>query len=179
MWPCLADDYLPPRQRIVPGRRKPSGCPYCAATNKRPSREFNLMVKYPTLASQWHPTKNKTLKPTDFVPQSHKKVWWKCLNGHSYQAVIYNRVKGWGCSYCGKKKILRENSLVFLYPAIARSWHSTKNGRLTPSKVFPHSKKKAWWICKNGHVWRAAICSRVLGTGCPMCWAQRGIGKKE
>ena len=46
-------------QRIVPGRRKPSGCPYCAATNKRPSREFNLMVKYPTLASQWHPTKNK------------------------------------------------------------------------------------------------------------------------
>jgi hypothetical protein len=54
---------------------------------------------------------------------------------------------------------------------VAEQWHTELNGGLTPEMVIPGSKKKVWWVCPSGHVWKAAIYSRATGrkTGCPVC----------
>ncbi|WP_214514909.1 zinc-ribbon domain-containing protein [Rhodococcus sp. WY5] len=52
---------------------------------------------------------------------------------------------------------------------IASQWHPTKN-TTTPSQVGNGTPQQAWWQCKIGHEWRAAVNSRTKkGTGCPFC----------
>ena len=61
------------------------------------------------------------------------------------------------------------NSLLTVNPELARQWHPTKNGPLTPKDVTPGSKRNAWWVCRKGHAWRAQISNRSKGHGCPYC----------
>ena len=58
---------------------------------------------------------------------------------------------------------------VRFFPNLAREWHPTKNGSLTPAEVLPGSHLHVWWRCANGHEWMAQIKSRVSGCGCPLC----------
>ena len=44
--------------------------------------------------------------------------------------------------------------------------------------MTPGSSKKVWWICSEGHEWRAVIYSRVKGHGCPYC-SGRYVTKDE
>ncbi|MFC1488156.1 zinc-ribbon domain-containing protein, partial [Thermoproteota archaeon] len=48
--------------------------------------EYNLAKLYPDLAKEWHPTKNGDLSIFNVFPKSHKKVWWKCNQGHEWKA---------------------------------------------------------------------------------------------
>ena len=63
------------------------------------------------------------------------------------------------------------NDLQTCEPAIAAQWHPTLNGSLTPDTVTYGSKKKVWWQCPEGHVWRAVVYSRTGAKkcGCPVC----------
>ena len=63
----------------------------------------------------------------------------------------------------------RSGSLEDKYPEIAKEWHPTKNGDLTPDQVTPGSSRKVWWMCIQEHEWEAVIASRTRGTGCPYC----------
>ena len=69
------------------------------------------------------------------------------------------------------KKIDTNNSLLEVYPDIAKEWDYQKNEGLLPSEVAPKSHKKVWWIClKCGYEWMAAISNRTgRNTGCPFC----------
>jgi len=98
------------RTRIIKHKFKTvigTGCPYCS--NKKASKENNLKVLFPTLAKEWHPTKNENLKPEQVTKSSNKKVWWKCKKGHEWKTAITNRSHGGtNCPYCFniKKKLL-------------------------------------------------------------------------
>jgi hypothetical protein len=59
-----------------------------------------LATTNPKLAAEWHPTKNGDLTPSSVMSGSNKKVWWKCGEGHEWQAVISSRSKGAGCKEC-------------------------------------------------------------------------------
>jgi len=48
-------------------------------------------------------------------------------------------------------------------------WHPTKNGSLTPYDFSLGSGKSVWWKCSRGHEWKAVICNRSKGVGCPIC----------
>ena len=91
-------------QSSVYNRNNGSGCPYCSG--RRVLIGYNdLSTVNPKLASEWNYEKNGNLKPENFMPNSNKKVWWKCDKGHEWQAIIKNRSKGNGCPYCsGRKK---------------------------------------------------------------------------
>jgi len=67
---------------------------------------------------------------------------------------------------------LAYHNLLSKYPVLAKEWHPTRNGRLTPRDVAPSSGKKVWWICGKGHEWETAIYSRSSGAGCPYCAGQ-------
>ena len=156
-------------QAVVSSRSAGNNCPICA--NQKILSGYNdLATLNPTLASEWHPTKNENLTPAVVSVGSNKKVWWKCQNGHEWQASIGNRNRGSGCPYCsGLLPVPGENDLKTLYPDIAAEWHPTKNGRLTPEIVSPKSNKKIWWKGKCGHEWKTTVSVRTAGNGCPFC----------
>jgi hypothetical protein len=60
----------------------------------------SLMFMNPTLAQEWNYEKNGRLKPEHCTSNSGKNVWWKCQNGHEWQASIASRNKGAGCIIC-------------------------------------------------------------------------------
>ena len=51
------------------------------------------------LAQEWNYEKNDKL-PQEYTSGSGKKVWWKCKQGHEWQAIIRDRTRGKGCPYC-------------------------------------------------------------------------------
>ncbi|MBQ3527539.1 MAG: zinc-ribbon domain-containing protein [Clostridia bacterium] len=159
------------RALVVNRAVRKSGCPYCA--NQKVLIGFNdLATTNPEIAAEWHFEKNKELLPTMVSPGSNKKVWWKCSKGHEWQTLVVKKaVRKNGCPYCSGHKVLAGfNDLATNYPDVAKEWHPTKNGELTPYKVSISSKKKAWWICTKGHEWQSVIGSRTaLKAGCPIC----------
>ena len=58
----------------------------------------------PTLAKEWNYERNAGLTPTDVMPNSGRKVWWKCCKGHEWQARIANRNHGNRCPICAREK---------------------------------------------------------------------------
>ena len=133
------------------------------------------LSSYPEFVKEWHPTKNGDLRPEDITHGSHKKVWWLCSKGHSYYSVVSNRTKNnTSCPYCSGNKVGDDNNLEFLHPEIAKEWHPTKNGKLTPRDITPNSTKRIWWLCSNGHSYDAKSNVRVsMKTNCPYCSGRR------
>ena len=149
-----------------------SGCPVCAG-KKVIAGENDLASQFPAIAAQWHPRQNETLTPQQVTPSSNRKVWWRCELGHEYQAAVAARtMRGSSCPYCAGRKVLPGfNDLATLEPEVARQWHPTLNGTLTPEMVTAGTHRKVWWECDQGHVWQAAIYSRTgpKKCGCPIC----------
>ncbi len=152
---------------IIGSRNKSSGCPYCSG--RRAGKEHNLLILHPGTAKQWHPTKNGDLTPDKVAPRSGKKVWWLCEKGHEWEAIIANRTIGSGCPFCAKIYVADDYNLKVLNPRLAKQWHPTKNGNLTPEEVTPGINKKVWWMCEKGHEWEGRISVRNKGAGCPQC----------
>ena len=133
-------------------------------------KEVSLLFSNPEIAREWNHEKNGNLKPEHFAINSHKKVWWKCPNGHEWQSTIKDRNNGNGCPYCSSKMILKGyNDLQTVNPTLAKEWNYERNNELTPADMMPNSHKKAWWICSKGHEWQASIADRNSGRGCPYC----------
>jgi lipopolysaccharide biosynthesis glycosyltransferase len=61
------------------------------------------------------------------------------------------------------------DTLQEVRPDLAREWHPTKNGSLTPNNVQWRSIKRVWWKCGAGHEWQATLTWRVKSSGCPLC----------
>jgi len=154
-----------------PKRRcsKKTGCPYCS--NRKVCVENSLENKFPKIASEWHPTKNGKLKPKDIVSGSNKKMWFKCKNGHEWKTSVSTRtLSKSGCPYCAGLKVCKENCLKTIAPHIAKEWHPTKNGNLTPNEIGSGSARRCWFRCQMDHAWKARLFHRTKnGTGCPHC----------
>ena len=155
---------------VVRRTNRGSGCPFCSG-HRAVTGVNDLATANPSLASEWHPTKNGDLHPSTIAKSSGKKVWWLCSNGHEWEATVINRNnKGSGCPYCsGRMAIPGVNDLLTTNPSLASEWHPTRNGTLMPSDVSEGSGQKVWWQCTNGHEWQAVISSRTNGRGCPTC----------
>lgn len=135
--------------------------------NKKASQTYNFATERPELAKEWDYKKNYPIKPEDITPQTCKYYWWLCPKGHSYKATPNNRYRGKSrCKICYKE----EKSLENMRPNLAKEWHPTKNGKLTPKDVTFGKHDKVWWLCLEcGHEWQASIVNRAKGRGCPKC----------
>lgn len=134
----------------------------------------SLAETHPEIAQQWHSTKNGDLTPSDVTYGSDKKVWWKCPKGddHEWISSVQKRTSGRKCPVCSNKKAVLSNCLATKYPEIAKNWHPTKNGDLTPYNVLPKSNKKVWWKCPEGddHEFYSTISTLILqNVDCPVC----------
>lgn len=130
----------------------------------------NMLIDLPEISSEWHPTQNTDLNLASMTQGSGRKVWWLGSCGHEWNSEIKSRVKGTGCPFCsGQKVLVGFNDLLTTQPAIAGQWHPTLNG-LNTTDVTQYSSKIYWWICTEGHEWKARVGARTSGQGCPYCF---------
>ena len=127
------------------------------------------------LMSEWNWDKNNAegFDPHQLTCGSERKVWWRCSNGHEWEARIANRSNGNNCPFCiGKRVLIGYNDLATVNPTLAQEWHPTKNGLLTPQDITFGSNKKVWWQCPKGHQWLTAVSHRSNGRRCPVCFGE-------
>ena len=157
-------------------RTRGSGCPYCS-NNKVLEGYNDLATLRPDLAVEWNYIKNDIL-PTQILVGSHKKVWWKCKEGHEWQSSVANRSnrasrRGTNCPYCsGKKAIKGYNDLVTVRPDLVKEWNYNKNIDILPDEIMCKSNKEVWWKCEKGHEWKATLNNRTRHNpqnACPYC----------
>lgn len=166
-WTCEAGHHW---QAMVKSRTRGSGCPVCAHRVLSPG-DNDLGTTHPALAAEWDWEKNAPLTPRDVMAGTRRKAWWRCTEGHRWQAAVGSRAEGKGCPVCGGKEIIPGvNDLASQYPEVARQWHSTKNGTLHPETTFAYSNRRVWWRCDAGHEYRAPVSHRTMRqSGCPYC----------
>ncbi len=136
----------------------------------------------PDVAAKWNYEKNGNLTPNMFSVSSNEIVWWKCSDcGHQWKSSINSMTrKGrFGCSICAKVqkgktftklRVKQRGSLAEKMPELAKEWHPTKNGDLTPNDITTGRFKPVWWLCpKCGYEWQASPNLRKRGIGCPCC----------
>ena len=130
----------------------------------------DLESQFPDIAKTWDYELNGDILPSQVASHSSRKFYWKCNEGHSYKAIVDNRVNGSGCSYCSGKAVLKGfNDFESQCPDIAKEWDYELN-TLEPSEVALHSHKKYHWICsKCGYKWESTAYGRASGNGCPKC----------
>jgi hypothetical protein len=139
------------------------GCPFCAG--KKVLKGFNdLATKYPKLSKEAY-----EWDPRNVIAGSHKKLAWKCKDGHIYLAQVSSRTTTikTGCPICSNKKLLVGfNDLATTNPGIAQEAYGWD-----PKTVFAGTNKKLNWKCKKQHIFQAQVSSRTrkLGTICPIC----------
>ena len=169
----------------INNRSNGAGCPYLVGQAVWPGYN-DLATTNPDLAAQWHPFRNKDLKPTQVSANSHRKVWWQYpyddpITGRhfdfAWEATIYSRVAGKDCPYLAGKKIwVGYNDLRSTHPCLSAQWHPTLNEDLRPEDVTAQSHKSVWWLfpyndLQSGNyyefTWKAPIYNRANGEGCP------------
>ena len=161
----------------ISDRIRGNNCPYCS--NKKLLVGYNdLATVHPELADEWDDEKNQGVKSNDVITGSGKRYWWRCQRGHSWEAVVYTRVNGYGCPYCsGRYAISGETDLATLRPDIAVDWDYEKNGTIIPEGWTTGSGKIVWWKCKNGHEKYTSIYERVKRNGCIECRRTQQCGE--
>ena len=107
-----------------------------------------------------------------------KKLKFQCLKEGCEEIfeANWNNIssisKNYGCSFCSGHQVGLSNCLATKNPELAKEWHPTKNGSLTPYDVTCGNDKEVWWQCKDNpkHEWCVKISSRnVFKTYCPYC----------
>ncbi len=133
-------------------------------------KEIQYVSDNAQLMAEWNWEKNAEISPSEIMAGSSKVVWWKCKNGHEWQAVIKSRNSGCNCPYCsGLHAITGETDLQTVNPTLASEWNYEKNDGLMPNKILPNSNQKVWWKCSKGHEWQATVSNRNIGNSCPYC----------
>lgn len=161
-------------EAVIESRTKGRGCPFCSG-RRAIAGENDIATLYPFLLEEWDWDRNIDVFPSTLLPQSNKRVWWRCKKClQSWEAPVYNRMKGSRCPFCaGRRAIPGKTDLETLYPNLLEEWDYVDN-IIKPSEVTSGSAKRIVWKCENcGNKWIAPICRRVAGAGCPYCSGRR------
>ena len=165
-------------EAAIYSRNQGHGCIYCS--NSKALAGFNdLATTNPDIAAEWDYTRNNGVVPQEVLAGSRKIYWWKCKNGHPYDARPLDRKNGDGCPYCSGHRIwVGFNDLATTHPKLSKEWHPFKN-TIDIHSVSSGSRSKVWWKCKYGHEWEATVANRTHNhSGCPTCY-KLGIRKRK
>ena len=91
-----------------------SGCPTCSGLVA--CETTSLAAKFTNLLQEWDYEKNVDVDPQHVSAQANIQAWWKCKDGHSWQAWVYNRTgNGSGCPFCAGKHTKPEKAIEALF----------------------------------------------------------------
>ena len=149
----------------------------------------NLLEKNPEIAKYWDYERNDD-RPEDYTPNSEKMKWWICSRCNKpYQSMIIVRTRenSTECFACSRKRggektrinALQNgaNTLAKKYPGLAKQWHPSLNGNLSPSDIPPNYAEKIWWYCDTcKQSWDRSPAVRIRNGDsdpCPICSGKR------
>ena len=165
-------------QAKISNRSRGGGCPYCHAGSTAVLPGFNdLASQFPAIAAEWS-EKNLPLTPDRVRYGSNRMVWWKCKNGHEWQAAVTWRVHGNNCPVCANRVVLKgDNDFATHYPELAKEW--SERNPVSPDSVAYGYYKAVWWTCPDcGNEYLKNPRLRIKGSRCPICTGKevrRGI----
>lgn len=172
-WRCRQSDLHVWDARIQHRADAGSGCPYCSG--KEVCDDNNLAYVDPGLAKEVYPASK--LSAREVTSGSSQHLTWQCSAhaSHIWDDSVKHRRAGRGCPFCANKRVSSTNSLVALFPEIAKEFDTVRNGK-TPDQVIAGENTDYWWTCSQApdHQWSARTTSRTFqGNGCPFCAGQR------
>ena len=138
-----------------------------------------LKDKYPEIFSEIDVEKTLEIFPNidldSLTASSAKKIFWKCKNGHSYQATVNKREYGRGCPYCANQKVLSGfNDLETYikshpeYRYLLNEWSA--DNIITSKDISYVSTKNINWVClKCGNIYSQTVKNRINNYSCPYC----------
>ena len=139
-------------------------------------KKLSLALKYPEIASEWHPTKNGSKTPLDFKFASNKKVWWLCNSAtfgvqHEYYKKIEARtLKGQNCKLCinrGGLSPQKDNSLFATFNQLVSEIHAANEDdkRDIALETTYFDTEKLEWDCNHGldHTYLMSPRDRTFG----------------
>ena len=176
-WRCRVDPGHAWRATVADRTgRHPTGCPHCAELARR--ERDSLARRRPNLLELWDHKRN-TVPPSEVPARAKVLVWWRCPQApdHRWQAAP---IHVGPCPFCSNRRASTTNSLASRFPAIAREWHPTRNGKQRPELLVAGSGAAAWWRCARDprHVWQARVVARTSGGhGCPHCFSKLKRGR--
>jgi Probable Zinc-ribbon domain len=167
-WRCAANADHIWRARILTRAVQGRNCPFCNGTNLRVPvpPERSLAKRYPQLARELHPTRNKGLTGYDLLHHSQRKVWWQCQKNpkHVWECSPDKRInEDSGCVHCYHEQWLDLRK----YPEALKLFDRERN---KIRKLYNRSTKTLfWWRCPEGpdHSWRSTF--KKEGFRCPFC----------
>jgi very-short-patch-repair endonuclease len=126
-----------------------TGCPHCAGLAPKAPAHYRALAEQ--RGFRW-------LGPE--VPNIDTKTWWKCEEGHRWEARYHDIDRGTGCPSCAG-----------VIPKTPEDYHALAERRgfrwLGPEALNIHSKTS--WECEEGHRWQARYHDIQQGRGCPVC----------
>ena len=126
----------------------------------------------------WCKINNKNFELiSDTYQNNSSKLIWRCLKSNCKDLFLSSWTsiqQGQSCGVCHGKQVGKSNCLANKNPELAKEWHPTKNGELTPHDVTYGSDMRIWWQClkDTSHIWKSTVSNRNEGYGCPYCARQ-------
>lgn len=172
---CLHDS--PNRARRYPDTE--FHCPVCAGS-RAVQGISSLADTHPALAAQWDQQRNGDLTAATVLRGSNTKIWWRCAEGHAWEATVANRaLLGSGCPYCSAKAVLPEhNDLATTHPALVKFWDPGVEQKQAHQVSAGNSAVRIHLRCPAGHRFVRTPAKLVLRPFCPYCDG-RAVAKGE
>ena len=94
--------------RIADRVKYSTGCPFCKGNLRVMPGINDFGTLQPALSSEWHPSKNSDLVPSDIREFSMKKIWWSGSCGHEWVDTAahrsFNDESWFSCGMASNKK---------------------------------------------------------------------------
>ena len=155
---------------LIDSKSRGFSCPECGKkkqgqtlTKKIIEKKGSVLSNYPELVNEWDYEKNYPLKPSDVPPGSNKKVWWKCKNGHEWEAQINQRCNlGTKCAKClGMSQKSDEDFKIEM---------KKKNPNIQILSTYENARTRLKCKCMIcGNKWEVVANHLQQGQGCPKC----------
>lgn len=134
-------------ERTVANQMRIKTCPVCA--QRIPSENYSLFALHPELENEWDEKKNEGVDKEKLMPNTNRKLWWTCKQGHSYECTAADRHRGKGCPICAGKKVVEEESIAVTDKHIVEKYWDYEKNSYKPTEL-PRTSKRRVWINVNG-----------------------------
>lgn len=141
--------------------------------NTKKSPQNSLLLLYPNIAAELHPTLNGRIDKEKISAFSPIKLYWQCDKNpeHFWDASVVKRTRRkQGCPSCAHRRPSKEYNLLVINPKLCEEWDFELNSK-GPENYLPNGSQIVNWVCKKNskHIWPAQIASRNRGSGCRFC----------
>lgn len=139
-------------------------CPVCiGAILQEGVNDFSTLK--PDLVRFW--SSENTKKPHEITAKSSKTVVWECEFGHKSKSKVTNFSR---CPVCsGRQFESGANDLGTVYRDLMPKWDFSANESDPSELPSTSSSTKYFWLCDEGHSWKASVLELKEGMTCTVC----------